>query len=76
MGCIKAKAGDFIIVTSVLSINPHKDLKDLGLLFSKQKIEYVDSMGLPEYYPYKIHCNDRSFWVTGVLYSPVLEELF
>jgi hypothetical protein len=74
MGCVKI--GDYILVTSVLSINPHKEVVDSGILFSKQQVEYIDRLGLPEYYPYKIVFKDKAFWVTGVLYSPVLEELF
>lgn len=70
------KVGDYIIVTEVLSINPHKEVYESGILFSKQKIIYIDSVGLPEYYPYKILFKDRAYWVCGIPYSPVIEELF
>jgi hypothetical protein len=74
LGCIKS--GDYIIVTAVLSINPHKEVVESGILYSKQKVEFVDSMGLPAYYPYKVIFKDRAYWVCGVPYSPVMEELF
>lgn len=66
------EAGDFIIVTDVLG-------SELGLnngyciIGLSLKVAYVDTY--LSTYPYKVEYNDRSYWVEGLPYSPLMAEL-
>lgn len=64
------KIGDKIIVTDALTI-PQDKWKYIG---SVATIIEVDQILVD--YLYKVKLENRHLWVDGVLYSPLLEELF
>lgn len=66
----RLKIGDKIIVTNILALNPDK-YKYLGNVATIIAVDQV----LADYL-YKVRLENRHFWVDGVLYSPLLEELF
>lgn len=61
--------GDLIIVTSALTSMPHYSYL-IGEVFEIVAIDIILNG-----YPYKIQVGDRSFWVEGVPYSPLMLEL-
>jgi hypothetical protein len=66
------KTGDLIIVTEVLHF--YRVDKTKSLINSVHKITQVDWTDSP--YPYKIEVGTSTFWVEGIRYSSLLEELF
>lgn len=64
------KIGDKIIVTDILTISP-----DYAKLKGSVAIIIAVDQVLSDYL-YKVKLENRHFWVDGVLYSPLLEELF
>ena len=68
MGSVKI--GDLIIVTSALTSMPEFSNYLIGKVFEIVSIDTV-----LEGYPYYIRSGDRSFWVEGIPYSPLMLEL-
>lgn len=62
--------GDLIIVTSALTSMPEFSNYLIGKVFEIVSIDTV-----LEGHPYYITSGDRSFWVEGVPYSPLMLEL-
>jgi hypothetical protein len=68
------KVGDDIIVTKALwLVEPL-----VQLIGTRQKITQIDCSHFPfQTYPYKILAvNNKPYWVEGIPYSSLIEELF
>lgn len=64
--------GDYLIVTDVLGseLGINNGICIIGLSL---KVEYIDTY--LNTYQYKVEYNNRTYWVEGIPYSPLLAEL-